>query len=201
MQLSQAQLARLWIQAGGDPAQAGTASAVAMAESSGSTSATNHNTDGSTDLGPWQINNKAHPQYNQQQLLSNPLYNAKAAVAIASNGKDWGPWVTFKTGAYKKFLSGFRGPSRASVKVGAINPADAAAAAKMEDEGITTQAGGLLGGLSGLGQTLELLADPIRIGKIVLGGVLLIVALDRLTGINAVPSPKTVAKAGAAALA
>lgn len=189
--LSQAQIARLWIQAGGDPSQAGTASAVALAESSGNTSATNHNTNGSTDLGTWQINNSAHPTYNQQQLLSNPLYNAKAAVAISSNGKDWGPWVTYKTGAYKKYLSGFRGPARSGTVPGSTNTGDAAAAAKLESEGITTQSGGILGSLlgGGVGSTLELVENPIRIGKILIGGVLLIIALDRLSGIKAIPIP------------
>lgn len=187
-QLSQSQLARLWIQAGGDPSQAGTASAVAMAESSGNTGATNHNTDGSTDLGGWQINNKAHPQYNEQQLLSNPLYNAKAAVAISDNGKNWDPWVTFTTGAYKKFLSGFRGPARQNVAVGKLQETHEQTAAQLDSEGITSQSG-ILGGLSGLGQTLELLADPIRIGKIILGGALLLIALDRLSGIKAIPTP------------
>lgn len=189
--LSQSQLARLWIQAGGDPSQAGTASAVALAESSGNTSATNHNTDGSTDLGGWQINNKAHPQYNQQQLLGNPLYNAKAAVAISSNGKDWGPWVTYKTGAYKKYLSGFRGPARSGTVPGSINAGDAAAAAKLEGEGITSQSGGVLGavGLGALGDTLNILSNPIRLGKILAGGVILLIALDRLSGIKAIPTP------------
>jgi hypothetical protein len=188
--LSQSQLARLWIQAGGDPSQAGTASAVALAESSGNTSATNHNTDGSTDLGGWQINNKAHPQYNQQQLLSNPLYNAKAAVAISSNGKDWGPWVTYKTGAYKKFLSGFRGPARSGAVPGQINSGDTAAAAKLESEGITSQSGVLdTLGLGALSSTLDIVGNPIRIGKIIIGGVLLIIALDRLSGIKAIPTP------------
>jgi hypothetical protein len=178
MQLSQSQLARLWVQAGGDPGKAGEASAIAMAESSGNTASEDHDGDGSTDLGPWQVNNHAHSNYNEQSLRDNPLYNAKAAVAISNNGTDFGPWVTFKTGAYKKFLSGYRGPSRAGVTLPGTS-----------GEKLPKSGGGVFGVFDELGPTLEIVGNPIRLGKIVLGGVLLIIALDRLSGIKAIPIP------------
>lgn len=89
------QLEALWEKAGGSPSAAFTAAEVAMAESSGRQYATNANTNGSTDMGYWQINNAAHPG----QATFDPLANAQAAVAISSDGTDWSPWVTYQHGA------------------------------------------------------------------------------------------------------
>lgn len=77
--------------------------AVAHAESSFRLAAVNHNTNGTIDRGLWQINS-VHSQYNGNQLLSDGLYNAKAAYQISSGGKDWHPWTTYNNGAYKKYL-------------------------------------------------------------------------------------------------
>lgn len=81
-----------------------TAIAICLAESGGNTTAVNHNTNGTTDYGLWQINS-VHSQYNGTLLLSNPAYNAQAAWELSSHGINWQPWTTFNTGAYKKFLS------------------------------------------------------------------------------------------------
>lgn len=99
MAYSFSQLETLWRQAGGSAATAPTAAAVALAESRGIPTAANP----SSATGLWQVETSAHPQYTSQQL-SNPLENAKAAVAISSNGTDWSPWATFTSGAYKAYL-------------------------------------------------------------------------------------------------
>lgn len=78
--------------------------AIALAESGGNTTATNHNTNGSTDYGLWQINS-SHSQYNPTLLLSNPAYNAQAAFQLSSNGSNWRPWCT----AYSDGACGSRG--------------------------------------------------------------------------------------------
>jgi hypothetical protein len=91
---------RLWVQEGGDPNAAPVAAAVALAESGGNQSATNHNTNGSTDKGLFQIIS-IHGPLSSYDLKR----NVKAAIKISSGGRDWSPWVTYKTGAYKKFLS------------------------------------------------------------------------------------------------
>lgn len=96
-------LSQLWINNGGPPSQAKIAAAIAMAESHGVIGATHKNSDGSIDNGLWQINNKAHPQFTQEQLLSNPDYNAQAAVAVYKSS-GWGAWTTFQSGAYKQYL-------------------------------------------------------------------------------------------------
>lgn len=75
------------------------AAAVAMAESGGNTCAKNTNTDGSTDRGLFQINsvNGSLSVYNLKQNIAN-------AFKISNGGRSWSPWVTFQTGAYRKYL-------------------------------------------------------------------------------------------------
>lgn len=89
-------LERLWEQAGGSRGAAFTAAEIAMAESSGRQYAVNTNGGRSTDRGYWQVNSVHGP------LSTYDAYgNARAAVLISSNGRDWSPWVTFNNGAYR----------------------------------------------------------------------------------------------------
>lgn len=76
------------------------AAAIAMAESGGDSQASHVNSDGSIDRGVWQINS-VHGSLS----TFDPIANAKAAIQISNNGSNWSPWTTFKTGAYKKYLS------------------------------------------------------------------------------------------------
>jgi hypothetical protein len=101
MQLTNPQLQQLWITNGGNPTAAPMAAAIAEAESSGNTTATNQNTNGSTDRGAWQINS-VHGALSTYD----PNANAKAAISISGNGTNWGPWTTYTSGAFRKFLSG-----------------------------------------------------------------------------------------------
>lgn len=98
--LSFDELRSLWIQAGGDPQYAGMAASIAMAESGGNNEESKPNTDGSIDRGYWQINS-----VHGSQSTLDPLANAKAAVAISNNGKDWKAWST----AYSDGAGGTRG--------------------------------------------------------------------------------------------
>lgn len=75
--------------------------AIAQAESGFDADAVNHNTNGSTDTGLWQINS-VHGY--SQSWLKNPANNAKAMAKISKNGTDWSPWVTYTSGAYKQYL-------------------------------------------------------------------------------------------------
>lgn len=113
--MSYADLEGLWVQAGGSPASAPLAAAIAMAESGGNPSSLNNNAStGDLSYGLWQINmiGSMGPQRERQfginsysQLLD-PLTNAKAAVAVSNGGTNFAPWSTFKSGAYKKYLQG-----------------------------------------------------------------------------------------------
>lgn len=86
--------------AGLGPAPAAMAVAIALAESTGNASEVSS----TGDYGLWQINVKAHPQYDKTKLLG-PVYNAAAMAAISKNGTDWSQWTTYDTGAYKKFVA------------------------------------------------------------------------------------------------
>jgi LysM repeat protein len=85
------ELETLWEDAGGSPAEAIVAASIAMAESSGEQFATG--TVG--ERGYWQIN----PDHGSLSTYD-PLGNAKAAVIISDNGRNWSPWTTYTTGAY-----------------------------------------------------------------------------------------------------
>lgn len=89
------QLKQLWIQAGGNPAAAAIAAAVALAESGGRPDAFNGNGGRSQDRGLWQINS-----VHGSQSTFDPVANARAAVAISNNGTNWKPWcVAWTDGA------------------------------------------------------------------------------------------------------
>lgn len=94
-------LMNAWTQAGGPPGLANLAAAIAMAESRGVLNARNVNTDGSVDLGPWQINS-VHG-YPESQLLT-LAGNAKAAVEVWRARRSFKPWVTFNEGLHTQFL-------------------------------------------------------------------------------------------------
>jgi hypothetical protein len=81
-----------------------------MAESGGNPSAVGdlNITPGGSE-GLWQVNLHAHPSYDPTKLFD-PVYNAKAALAISSGGSNWHPWSTFNSGAYQKYLQPY-GPS------------------------------------------------------------------------------------------
>lgn len=85
-------LEALWEAAGGSHGEAFMAAEIAMAESGGRQYA--HSP--TNDYGYWQINGSHGPA----EATFNPIGNAKAAIAISSNGRDWYPWTTYVTGAY-----------------------------------------------------------------------------------------------------
>src|SRR6266568_3902643 len=102
MSLSFTDRENLWIQAGGNPVVASIAAAISMAED---TSGDPNVVSPTNDVGLWQINLPSHPQYNVTEL-QDPLSNAKAAVAISNNGRNWNPWTSYTSGAYLRFVSG-----------------------------------------------------------------------------------------------
>jgi hypothetical protein len=140
----------LWKQAGGSPASAAVAAAIALAESGGRPDA--HNPKPPDDsYGLWQINmlGSLGPARRRQFGLSSnaalfdPLTNAKAAVAISGGGSSFGAWSTYTNGAYKSHLSG-QGSGTDTIQGGTGGG----------QPGGTNWGGifgGLLGGLEGLG--------------------------------------------------
>ena len=48
------------------------------------------------DFGLWQINGS-----HGSMATLNPAGNARSAVSISSDGRNWGPWTTYTSGAYR----------------------------------------------------------------------------------------------------
>lgn len=109
MNLTLAQLQQLAASVGfPDPALA---AAVAMAESGGNPTIVGDTGPGvnGPSYGLWQIDVYYHPSYTQAQL-DDPTTNARAALAISSNGTNWTPWSTYNSGAYKKWYQPWTSP-------------------------------------------------------------------------------------------
>lgn len=101
MRLTQAQLAHLWVNAGGSPREAQTASAVAMAESHGNMRAINYTDPYGGSFCAWQING-THP-FLRHELLHNPYYCATAAVYVR-HLQGWSAWSTHADGSYLRYM-------------------------------------------------------------------------------------------------
>jgi Lysozyme like domain/NlpC/P60 family len=116
-------LSNLWIEAGGSPALSKLMAAIAMAESGGVVNRTSpQNTNGTYDYGLWQINSSHN--YDKNRLLTDPLYNAQAAVAIEKS-QGLTAWTTYNKGLYVPFLNtaasrkiDYGGPSGGYVRPG-----------------------------------------------------------------------------------
>lgn len=76
------------------------AAAVALAESGGQPGAISS----TGDYGLWQINARSWPQFSTSRLLD-PSYNAKAMATVHGSTRGWNHWTTYRTGAYRKYLS------------------------------------------------------------------------------------------------
>lgn len=84
-------LEQLWVDAGGSGSEARTAADIAMAESGGNQYAYSP----TNDRGYWQINGS----WGELSTFD-ALGNAKAAVYISDDGRNWSPWTTYTSGAY-----------------------------------------------------------------------------------------------------
>ncbi len=102
--MSQQDIRTLWTSAGGNPAVANTAAAIAMAESSGRTDALSQNPDGGTNVGLWQLDTRGVGAGYSVEQLRDPATNARVAVMGSLNGANWSPWQTYVEGTYRKFL-------------------------------------------------------------------------------------------------
>ena len=146
MAYSKQQLERLWIQAGGPPQVAEQMARIALRESGGRAHINNAglNKNGSVDYGLWQINSVHGYDPNK---LYNPLYNAKAAVAVY---KKQGPraWATYNPSIDDKYIG--KTPSAAT-------PAKASKPAKPDFASLLPLLLGGVGGGGG-GDPLESLA-------------------------------------------
>lgn len=90
---SYAQIKALAKSAGLGDAQASVAALIALAESGGNPSLRNVNSNGTVDVGLWQINTVNWPTYGVSASdLNNPATNAWVMVQLSKTGKNWQPW-------------------------------------------------------------------------------------------------------------
>jgi len=94
--LSCSGLEQLWDSAGGNPDDAFMAAEIAMAESGGDQYATDHDSNGTTDEGLWQVNSS-----NGALATYDAYGNARSAITLSDDGESWSAWVTDQTGAYE----------------------------------------------------------------------------------------------------
>lgn len=83
------QVVQTWIAAGGNPQAAQMAAAVADAESGLNPGASRTNPDGTVGVGLWLI-----PQNGTPPGSNDPVANARAAIQLSQNGKDWTQWCS-----------------------------------------------------------------------------------------------------------
>lgn len=137
--LSQKQIEQLWIDNGGNPAAAPLMAAIALAENGGvgRTDAIN-DTPATKDysVGLWQVNyfgsllpTRSASYGTPEALRADPNAQARAAIAISGNGRNFAPWTTYTSNKYKKYLGGSSGGGGILPDfVGAVtNPANAVA--------------------------------------------------------------------------
>lgn len=172
---SYAQLESLWEQAGGSTALAPVMAAIAMAESGGNPAAVNSSTDAT---GLWQINlsagNGAYVPGGGANA-TNPLDNAKAAVAIEKE-QGLGAWTTYTSGAYHQFLEGNVPASAAGTAASATDTAATTAGISIFPTDIT----GFFSDANSLVTKLLWIVNPtswIRIGAFLAGAALLLFSI------------------------
>ncbi len=126
--------------------------AIAMAESCLNNNAQNINSDGSIDRGILQINNKYHSEVSDT-CAYNEACAFQAAYTISSQGTNFSPWTTYKTGAYQANLpaveqiTGIQGFIQGSVSGGTVNTTSSTIAGAMAGSSInmSTIAKGAIG--------------------------------------------------------
>jgi Lysozyme like domain len=162
-----------------------TSIAVALAESHGNPDAVG----ALGELGLWQIYPKAHPDWATQNLRD-PAVNARAAFAISNSGANWRPWTTYLMGTYLLYLPQAEVSAQRVEKKGGIGAT--AAQALTHDP------------LIGSTNPLTSIQDAInffkvgrnwgRLGMILIGGVIILIAVNTLTKPYTEPIVKTAVK-------
>lgn len=145
--------------------------AVALAESSGRIDATNHDSNGTTDYGVWQINS-VHAALFEQYPQWWSVENADMAHSVFT-GSGWNAWTTFTSGAYKSHMP------------------DAGAAAQNPSTGnqgtapVNTSIGNALKGIAqAVFKSAAWVTDPhnwVRVAMVSVGGALVIGAVLKIS--------------------
>lgn len=179
------QLAELALAAGFNE-QSVVAAAVATAESSGNPTAVRQDSNGTHDVGLWQVNS-VHGYSDSDMEV--PSKNVAAAYEVYKSS-GWGAWTTYSSGAYKKYLLSPQQISKL-VQQGTLNESQAielaTAASNTEPSSVQSAAttvanaaGGIAGTFGGLVGNLTSGSFWIMVLKILAGVVLIGVGLYML---------------------
>lgn len=151
MNLNISQLLALASAAGFQGDDLATAVAVALAESGGNPQAYNPEKaarapEGMGSFGLWQIYKNAHPEFAGENLFD-PQTNAAAAFAIyQAAGSSFGPWSTFKNGAYSARLDAVNQTLQAQAQPADVVASDGTDQTQGAPDGSTDTSGGPSGG-------------------------------------------------------
>lgn len=152
-----------------------TAVAVALAESGGRTDVVNR----LGCVGLWQVYQsvhvKAHPTWTTA-WLKNPRNNAQAAYVLSNGGRNWKPWETYTTGAYKLHWQ----EARQAIQ----DPTDITHDTRIPGNKGTPFEDSSLGNIIGFGKFVTDAHNWARAGLFIAGSILLIIALFKMTGDN-----------------
>lgn len=174
--LTPAQIAGYAKAAGFTGSQVTIMTAIALAESGGQTDVTHRNTNGSTDLGVWQINDNANSDVLTMGDWRNPADNARMAFTIYKR-QGYQAWSVFNSKTYAKHLS---------------------TAATGASGAVTTLPTGIPNPVTGTVDAVKFLTDPhnwLRLAMFGGGVSLVMIALFSIGWNGAPPIVKTVAKA------
>lgn len=200
--LTPQQIAGVAKAAGFPDSELATAVAVALAESGGNPEAVNTaNRNGSVDHGLFQINTVHGPLLSQGNKY-NALDNARMAFTVwKRSGGSWKPWATYNSGRYLAFKPQGTLGAAAPVLPGAVAGATGGGTAGAP---VATAGGPTATAASTSSGVLDLLSGLVsgglwtRLGAFVLGSVLLMMSLWKLTGAGdiIVQTGKLAAKVG-----
>lgn len=169
--LTPGQIANWAQQAGFSGPDLTTAIAVALAESGGNTDAVNHNSNGSTDYGVWQINSVHADLFNKYPQWWS-VENADMAYEIyKAAGNKFTPWTTYTSGAYQKFMT------QAAQAAG--NPSPAAGGGPDQTTTVNPISQ-LADGVGGLISWLSTPSNWIRILEVIGGATLVLIGLHSI---------------------
>lgn len=178
--LSASQIYQLAVGAGFSGASAVTATAVALAESSGAPDAVgdrNLTTVGEQSTGLWQINYRpgrdAGNPVRDPRVNLDPAANARNAYAISGHGSNFKPWSTYTNGAYRQHLPAALAAAGGASSSSAGSGSGSTGSAGPDLNPFNVSGGGLLGAI--FNKTIEGAAHLILPTIFVLGGVVLVV--------------------------
>jgi hypothetical protein len=137
------------------------------------------NSNGSHDLGEWQINDQAHPDLLQQFPMWWSVQNANMAKSV-HDASGWGAWTTFADGDYKANMDRAAAAIKSAGGASAVGSPDAGStiAGQTNTSNILTQIGNSVAAIAqAVFKAGQWMAEPknwTRIALVSLGGIVVI---------------------------